>query len=136
MRIIFTVFLSSFLALSSMAQCDTIASVCANHLSAQYISDGQFYRSLLYEDQIAEFQTTLFAGTEYRVATCSGFEDGNLIISVFDEKRNLLFTNSEYDNSPYWNFSTEATMNVTIEARLDLNKLNSGCAVVLIGFKP
>lgn len=136
MRVILTGVLFSFLTLGAHAQCDTIASACYPHISNEYISDGQLYRALLYDDQVAEFNTTFYGGTTYRLAACSGFEDGNLMFSVFDEKRNLLFTNTEYGNSPHWDFEVNATMQVIIEARLDLDKLDSGCAVLLIGFKP
>jgi len=136
MRIILTSIFFSLLAISGSAQCDTIAKACFPHISDQYISDGQLYRALLYDDQVAEFSTTFYGGSTYRLAGCSGFEDGNLIFSVFDEKRNLLFTSSEYNNTPYWDFEITSTMQVIIEAQLDMNKLNSGCAVLLLGFKP
>lgn len=136
MRVILIGIVLSFLALNAHAQCDTIASACYPHISSEYVSDGQLYRALLYDDQVAEFSTTFYGGTVYRLAACSGFEDGNLIFSVFDEKRNLLFTNSEYGNSPHWDFEVNSTMQVIVEARLDLDKLDSGCAVLLIGFKP
>jgi hypothetical protein len=135
MRQIFLFFIGIILFNVSYGQCDTIANVCVKHIGNEYISDGQLYRALLYDDQIAEFNTTFYGGSTYRLAACSGFEDGNLIYSVFDEKRNLLFTNSDFDNAPYWDFKVNATMQVIIEARLDLNKLNSGCAVMLIGFE-
>lgn len=136
MRLTFTLLFSTLFTLGSFAQCDTIANSCIKHIGDDYISDGQLYRSLLYEDQIAEFKTVFYGGTTYRLAACSGFEDGNLIFSVFDKKRNLLYTNSDYDNSPFWNFKVESTMEVIVEAQLDLNKLSSGCAVLLIGFEP
>lgn len=136
MRITITFLFCAIMTFGAHAQCDTIASACTKHITNDFISDGQLYRSLLYEDQVAEFKTTLFGGTTYRIASCSGFEDGNLIFSVFDQKRNLLYTNSEYDNSPYWNFQVESTIDVIIEAQLDMNKLDSGCAVLLIGFEP
>lgn len=136
MRILITILFFTTLSYNSFAQCDTIANACMKHITGAYVSDGQSYRALLYDDQVAEFNTTLFGGTTYRFAACSGFEDGNLILSIFDEKRNLLFTNSEYDNAPYWDFKVTSTMNVIVEAQLDMNKLDSGCAVLLIGFKP
>lgn len=136
MRISLSILLCTIMTLGAQAQCDTIASACTKHITNDFVSDGQLYRSLLYEDQVAEFNTTLFGGTTYRIASCSGFEDGNLIFSVFDQKRNLLYTNSEYDNSPFWNFEVESTIDVIIEAQLDVNKLGSGCAVLLIGFEP
>ncbi|MFT5922109.1 MAG: hypothetical protein ACJAU0_002659 [Flavobacteriales bacterium] len=99
------------------------------------MSDGQFYRALLYNDQVAEFETTLFGGNTYRIAACSGEDDGNLIFRLYDQERNLLFSNAEFSNAPYWDFVVENSMNCTIEAQLDLNKQDSGCAVLLIGFK-
>lgn len=117
------------------AQCDTIASICEKHISAAYIPDGQFYRALLREDEMAEFDLTLYGGTTYRVAACSGLSDGNLIFSVLDKDRNVLYTNKEQNNDPYWDLVISSTIDVTIEAQLDQTKAASGCAVMLIGFK-
>lgn len=120
---------------AASAQCDTIASVCEKHISATYIPDGQFYRALLREDELAEFGLTLFGGTTYRVAACSGLSDGNLLFTVYDKDRNVLYTNKEYNNDPYWDLVIASTIDVTIEAELDQTKAASGCAVMLIGFK-
>ncbi|HKC68275.1 MAG TPA: hypothetical protein VKG26_08595, partial [Bacteroidia bacterium] len=74
------------------AQCDTIASVCAKHIISSFISDGQQYRSLLLNpDETAEFKTTFFGETVYRIAACSGLTDGNLIFNVYDQDRNVIF---------------------------------------------
>ncbi len=128
-----TIVLSS--AFVAIAQCDDIADVCADHLSNAFISDGQFYRALLFGDQVAEFETTLFGASAYRVAACSGDQPGNLIFRVYDQERNLLFSNAEYSNAPYWDFVVSNTMNCIIEAQLDPNRVESGCAVLVIGFK-
>lgn len=115
---------------------DTIASSCAKHLENTFISDGQQYRALLMNaDETAEFHTTLYGGTLYRIAACSGLTDGNLVFSVYDSEHNTLFTNSEFKNAPYWDFKINNTLDVTIEAKLDGNAQGSGRAVVLIGFK-
>ena len=114
--------------------CDSIANACSKYITSQFISDGQMYRSLIYEDQSAEFKSTFFGGSTYRIAGCTGFEPGSLIFSVYDIEHNLLFSNSEHKNSPYWDFKIENTINCTVEARLDQTKQSSGCAVVLIGF--
>lgn len=119
----------------SYGQCDTIASLCEKHITAQFISDGQDYRSLLLDDELAEFNMTLYGGSTYRFAACSGLADGNLIFSVYDKERNLLFTNKDYSNSPYWDFKINNTLDCIIEANLDPNNLASGCAVLLVGFK-
>jgi hypothetical protein len=117
------------------AQCDTIATLCERHITKAYIPDGQVYRALLYEDETAEFDATLFGGTTYRVAGCSGLSDGNLIFSVFDKERNLLFTNRDHNNDPYWDLAITNTLDVIVEATLDVSKVGSGCGVLLIGFR-
>lgn len=119
----------------AFAQCDTIASICEKNITAEYIPDGQFYRALLREDEVAEFEATLFGGATYRVAACSGLSEGNLIFSVYDKQRNLLFSNKELNNEPYWDLVVANTLDVIINAELDPGKANSGCAVLLIGFK-
>jgi hypothetical protein len=119
----------------AIAQCDTIASLCEKNITTAYIPDGQFYRALLRNDEVAEFNLTLFGGTTYRVAACSGISDGNLIFSVYDKDHNLLYTNKDFNNDPYWDLVVANTLDVTINAELDPSKANSGCAVLLIGFK-
>jgi hypothetical protein len=122
-------------AASSQAQCDTIADHCQKHIGEAYISDGQTYRALLSGDDVAEFQVTLFAGNTYRIAACSGSSDSNLIFKIVDQEKNLLFSNADYATAPYWDFFVENTMLVTLESMLDSNKSDSGCAVIVIGFK-
>jgi len=119
------------------AQCDTIASICSKHIISTFISDGQQYRSLLLNsEEYAEFHTTFFGETTYRIAACSGTSDGNLVFSIYDENRNLLFTNRMQKNAPYWDFKVKSTLETIVEAQLDANKNpGSGCAVILIGFK-
>jgi hypothetical protein len=119
------------------AQCDTIANICAKHIIASFISDGQQYRALLLNsEETAEFHTTFFGETIYRIAACSGTSDGNLVFNIYDQDRNLLFTNRNQRNAPYWDFKVKTTLETIIEAQLDINKnQGSGCAVILIGFK-
>jgi len=115
---------------------DTVANSCARHLENTFISDGQQYRALLMNaDETAEFHTTLYGGTLYRIAACSGLSDGNLVFSVYDSQHNLLFTNSEYKNAPYWDFKIMNSLDCIIEAKLDGAAQGSGRAVILIGFK-
>lgn len=120
---------------TASAQCDTIASICAKHLAQQYISDGQVYRALLLNDQTAEFHTTFYGGTTYRVCACSGTTDGNLIFTIKDPDGTVLFTNKDYKNAPYWDFKINSTLDCSIEAVLNPETQPSGCAVILIGFK-
>ncbi|MBC7412506.1 MAG: hypothetical protein H7331_08645 [Bacteroidia bacterium] len=132
--LLFTAF--AFNVSTSFAQCDTIANSCLKNLGRQFVSDGQNYRSLLLDEETAEFHATFYGGSTYRLAACSGTGDGNLIIKVYDKDRNLLFSNGDHKNASYWDFKFKGTMDCTIEANLDKNKaISSGCAVLLIGFK-
>lgn len=115
--------------------CDSIAGICDRHMTNDFISDGQVYRALVHDDEVAEFHTTFFGGSTYRIAACSGFDDGNLIFTLYDNQRNELFNSSDFDNTAYWDFEIESTIDCIIEARLDPNRSSSGCAVLLIGFK-
>jgi len=120
---------------SAAAQCDSIINLCERHITNEYISDGQVYRAMIQKDELAEFETIFFAGNTYRICACSGMTDGNLIFRLLDRDKNQLFTNEEYTNAPYWDFHVESTMTVSVEALLDPSKSDSGCAVLLIGFK-
>jgi hypothetical protein len=134
-NLVFTVCSILLMNTASAQISDTVANVCAKHLENKFISDGQQYRSLLMNgDETAEFHTVLYGGTVYRIAACTGLTDGNLIFSVFDTERHLLYTNHDYKNAPYWDFKINNTLDCIIEAKLD-GPQNSGRAVVLIGFK-
>ncbi len=120
---------------SALAQCDSIARICSENVTADYISDGQSYRALLNGEEIAEFRATFYGGSTYRIAGCSGFTDGNLIFEIYDEEHNQLFASSDYKNTPYWDFEFGSTIDCTIEAKLNSVNVRSGCATMVIGFK-
>jgi hypothetical protein len=123
--------------------CDSLASICKSYLNTPakndsksvFISDGQTYRAFLDEDQTAEFTTTFYGGSTYRVAASAGTKDNYVIFEIYDKENHLLFSNIDYKNAPYWDFKVESTIDIRIEARLDSNKKSSGCTVLLIGFK-
>tara|TARA_R110002096_G_scaffold432341_4_gene649087 strand:- start:11408 stop:11830 length:423 start_codon:yes stop_codon:yes gene_type:complete len=135
-KIVFSICIICLASLAANAQCDTIATVCQNNFSKAYLSDGQDYRALLIEDQTAEFHLTLYGGSVYRFGGCSGLENGNLIFRLYDEERNELFSNAEQQMAPYWDFKVNSTLDIIVEANLNLEKISSGCAVLLVGFKP
>lgn len=117
------------------AQCDTIMTLCEKNITEQYISDGQVYRALISGGEVAEFSMTLFEGNTYRIAACSGMEDGNLLFTMLDPEGQALFKSEDFAGAPYWDFNIENTLQVTIEAKLNPHKTQSGCAVLVVGFK-
>lgn len=119
--------------------CESIVSVCQSYLDgtnhkSKFVSDGQVYTAFLDREK-AEFKTTFFGGSTYRIAASAGKEDAFVIFTVKDLYDNILFTNRNYKNSPYWDFKVPSTIPVKIETELDLDKKVTGCAVMLIGFK-
>lgn len=127
--------IAATLTASAQNMCESIATRCEQHIANNYISDGQFYRALLQGEESAEFNMTLFGGTTYRLAACSGETDGILLFTVYDREHNVLYTNKDHFNAPYWDLSIANTIDVTVEANLDPSKAGSGCAVLLMGFK-
>lgn len=119
--------------------CEKIVKTCESYLNgtqgkAKFISDGQVYTAFLDREK-AEFKTTFFGGSTYRIAASAGNDDEYVIFTVRDPNGNILFTNKNHKNSPYWDFKVPQTIPVTIETELDLDKKVTGCAVMLIGFK-
>jgi len=118
----------------SFSQCDEVARSSEQYFNKDFISDGQTYRALLYDDQVAEFSTLFFGGSTYRLSANTGTDKG-IVFRVLDKNRNVIFSSADHDKSPYWDFEVENTLDCTIEAHLDPAVQSSGCAVILIGFK-
>jgi len=129
------IFFFIFLSINRVeAQADTIMHLCTQYLKLPFVSDGQQYKALLNQEETAEFRATFYGGNTYRIIACSGLSDGNLVFSLFDINHNLLFTNKDYKNTPYWDFQFDYTIDGVIEATL-AQPNTSGFAIILIGFK-
>lgn len=141
MKTIYTTLLFlTFLTVKSFAQdCNEIVRICERQLKgtdgkSNFVSDGQVYTAFLDREK-AEFRTTFFGGSTYRIVASAGTKDDYVIFTVRDLKGNIIFTNKNHKNSPYWDFVVPQTLPVIIETELDLDKKVTGCAVMLIGFK-
>lgn len=117
------------------AQLDSTLYKCKNKMVLPFVTDGQTYTALLNGEEVAEFHTTFYGESTYRIVGYSGTSEGNLIFSIYDRERNLLFSNIDYNNTAYWDFEFDHAMDCIIEARLDSKNLSSGFAVLLIGFQ-
>lgn len=134
-QIIATLALIMLLPMATGAQMESSIQKCKTYIVEPFVSDGQYYTVLLNEGDIAEFYATFYGGTVYRLVGYVGTDAGNLAFSVYDQDRNLLFTNRDFENTPYWDFKFENTMDCIIEAEIDSKNITSGIAVLLIGFK-
>jgi hypothetical protein len=132
------VVLAGFQISATAQDCDSLVTICESYLDQKdgglFISDGQVYQAFLTEEA-AEFETTLYGGSTYRVVTSAGIKDNFVVFSIIDEEGTVLFTNEKYKNAKYWDFKVESTINCKIELKLDLERKSSGCVTMLIGFK-
>jgi len=117
------------------AQVDKTIQLCEKYLVPPFVSDGQDYRSLLNDDEVAEFHMTLYGGTSYRIIACSGETEGNIIFSLYDREKNLLFTNRDHQNAPYWDFKITNTIEIVLESELKNQEDNSGFVFISLAFK-
>ncbi|MEA3317586.1 MAG: hypothetical protein U9R54_06480 [Bacteroidota bacterium] len=108
---------------------------CSNLLNSGYVSDGQEYIAKLDQNNRAKFHATFFGGSLYRIVACTDIKNYNLQLSIYDTEKNLLFSNTKYDYSNYWNFSFKSTISCIIELEIDADKQIKEKVMLLIGFK-
>ncbi len=119
--------------------CETIVTDCEKLLSnnedgTTFVSDGQVYTAFLDREK-AEFNTTFYGGATYRLAASAGSKENFVIFTIKDQEGNILFSNKNYNNAPYWDFKVENTIPVVITTELDMDLKVTGCVVMMIGFK-
>ena len=141
MKLFLIIGIATFVSLSSVnaQDCEGIVRACEDLLKKDtkgkdFISDGQVYTAFLDREK-AEFKTTFFGGTTYRIVASGGSKENYIIFTIKDPDGNILFSNRNYKNSPYWDFNVKESLPVTIETEFDLDLKVSGCAVMLIGFR-
>lgn len=138
MKSLLLILFVGFGAVSLAQNCEQIFKSCELLLKEgtqkPFISDGQVYSAFLDREK-AEFNTTFYGGSTYRIAASGGSDNNYVIFTVKDELGNILFTNKSHKNAPYWDFKTPSTINISIEVELDPDLKVTGCAVMLIGFR-
>lgn len=132
----FLIFLSFIdFAQDCEANLDNCTVLLQDNTVEHFISDGQVYSAFLDRKEKAVFKTTLFGGAKYRIVASAGDEENYVIFSIKDPDGNVLFSNSNYHNTPYWDFIIKESIDITIEVKLDPELKLNGCLAMLIGFK-
>ncbi len=126
--------LASALPIQMNSQAEAAEDACKAYFKHPYIITGRPFKALLTGDEVAEFHTTLFSGTTYRIAV-GNTNKNYLIFSVYDTDHNLLFTSKDYENAPYWDFAVDGYLDCIVEAKLDESQAASGFAIVMTGFR-
>jgi hypothetical protein len=132
---LFTVLLSGIVRAQD---CDSVYRIVETYLVSNdegriFVSDGQTYTAFL-DNEKAEFNTTFYGGSFYRIAASAGIKDDYVIFTVRDMQDNILFTNKDQKNAPYWDFKVDNTIPVKVQTELDTDKKITGCVVMMIGF--
>ncbi len=136
LKIIFSFFILLILSQNSLfAQIDSVMARCDKYLTDDFISDGQQYLSLVTPGQTAEFEAVFYGGNTYRVIACVGNEDSKIVFNIYDKYRNLLFSNTDFHNTDYWDFQFESTIECFIEAKFASGAEQSGFIVFLVGLQ-
>ena len=78
-----TAFATLLFSTSFAQDCEGIVALCENQLrqdtnGALFVSDGQVYQAFI-NDETAEFKTTFFGGTTYRIVASAGSDDNYVI---------------------------------------------------------
>ena len=121
---------------SANAQLEQLQNICSLYFSPEFISDGQEYFAQLKPDQKVEFRTTFFGENTYRVVACSNLRKGDLVFNIYDTEKNLLYSNADYEYSPYWDFRFSSTITCIIQVDVRNAKFTPGYVMLLIGYKP
>lgn len=125
-----------FAAKPALSQVEQLQNICSLYFSPDYISDGQEYFATLKPDQKVEFRTTFYGDNTYRLVACTNLKKGDLVFTVFDTEKNLLFTNASYKYSQYWDFKFCSTITCIIQVDVKNIKYTPGYVMLLIGYKP
>jgi hypothetical protein len=129
-------FVLLFAAKPALSQVEQLQNICSLYFSPEYISDGQEYFATLKPDLKVEFRTTFYGDNTYRVVACTNLKKGDLVFTVFDTEKNLLFTNASYKYSQYWDFKFCSTITCIIQVDVKNIKFTPGYVMLLIGYKP
>lgn len=126
----------SIIVKPAKSQVEQLQNICSLYFSPEYISDGQEYFAALKPDQKVEFKTTFYGENTYRIVACTNLKKGDLVFTVFDTEKNLLFTNANYNFSQYWDFKFTSSITCIIQVDVKNSKFTPGYVMLLIGYKP
>ena len=124
------------LAKPSYSQVEQLQNICSLYFSPEFITDGQEYFAALKPDQKVEFKTTFYGENTYRIVACTNLKKGDLIFTLYDTEKNLLFSNASYDYTQYWDFKFASTITCVIQVDVKNTKFIPGYVMLLVGYKP
>jgi len=106
---------------------------------AGYILAGQINSAPLYEGDVAELVLPLVRDNVYRIFICSADNLGKVRFKLLDTERNILFDNSTYNFTEYWDITTNSNRKLIVEVTVPkISATNSiiqkGCVSIVVGY--
>lgn len=89
---------------------------CESLISDDFIRHERDFRVPVGNDDVY-FEVTFYKNYTYRVVICSEDQEEQIEWDLIDINRNLLFSNVQFDLSPYWDFTFENTVECLIRIR-------------------
>lgn len=112
----------------------TAVETCEMYMNDGFISDGQYYTYAIQKDEVKQTKITLMGGNTYRVAAC-GSVSKKIQFSIVDVQGNVLYTNTNFDYAPYWDFEINKTIECTILLQNNDTTIPTDKSILLIGYK-
>jgi hypothetical protein len=122
------------------AQCKAFAKKdCLPELTP-YTHDGNYHAAVLVEGEEAELYKTFYSDMEYRVAIVGEGKLPSIEFRVYDENKNVLYSNKDHNNASTWDFKLESSKQLKLVVKVTpFNKPGdipaSGCVAIMFGFK-
>gem|GEM_PF-4480645 len=108
---------------------------CSRHITQGFIPFDKEYMMEISQGESANYQVTFYDGFVFRLAACTDIRGATLIFSVFDNQGNILFTNKEFELSPYWDFVFKSTLECTVKVELQDVKFSKAKIWLLVAYK-
>lgn len=112
----------------------SLTETCETYMTDGFKSDGQFYQHTLNKGEVIESKIALMSGNTYRVAVC-GATSKKIEFTLVDIEGNVLFTNSDFDYAPYWDFEITHTIECKLMIENKDTSIDKEKTILLISYK-
>ena len=124
----------------SHAQCKGFAKKICKLELIPYIHDGNYHAAILTEGEEAELYKTFYSGQDYRISICGTDALPEIEFQIVDSYKNVLYDNTEHNNSRIWDFNLESSQQLKIAIKVPTSEAQSeypasGCVAIMFGFK-
>jgi hypothetical protein len=135
--------LALFIAIATLnvdAQCKAFAKKdCLPRLSP-FTHDGNYHAAVLVEGEEAELYKTFYSDMEYRLAIVGESKLPNIEFTIFDEDKNVIYSNKNFNYAKTWDFKLESSKQLKLVVKVTQSTKPgdvplSGCVAIMFGFK-